>query len=162
MDDSLSSAPFAEFLVEAKRRSYASGGAESSCAVVAVLPRSHQLEYRSGEFFYRDIYFGQRHFTGQEVVYLRERPVWSMCYSGGWTEELTDEGEIPSLAAVLQSALREIPLEAPFRGPQRYAVESYRYLNEASGDTRRFRGRERIERKGVVLYELSYSGGALD
>lgn len=161
MDRSVSSPSFSSFLVEAKRRTYASGGPDGTFAVPAVLPWSHQLEYRSEGLFYRDVYFGQQHFAGQEVVYLAERPVWSMCYSGGWTEELAAD-EAPAVADVLRSALRAVTVDEPFRGPPRFAVEPYLYVNEVAGDIGRFRGEERIERQGVVVYELSYSGGELD
>ena len=46
----------AQFIVEAKRRTYASQGDDAS--VQALLNGSKQLEYSSGDYFYRDIYFG--------------------------------------------------------------------------------------------------------
>ena len=161
MEDPVSSPSFARFLVDAKMRTYASGGGDSSCAVPAVLAWSHQLEYRSEGLLYRDIYFGQAHFAGQEVVYLNERPVWYMRCGGGWTGRLAD-GEVPAVAVVPQSALRAVPIGGPFRGPASHAVGRYVCRNEVTGGIRRFRGVERMEREGVVLYELSYSGGGLD
>jgi hypothetical protein len=54
------------FLVQAKLETYAAGSQEAS--VPAVLAGSHQLEFRRGEFFYRDIYFGGDYFVGRNSV----------------------------------------------------------------------------------------------
>jgi hypothetical protein len=152
----------ADFLVEAKKLTYASGGSGSTYAVSPLLALSHQLEYRQGDFTYRDIYFGEFHFAGQEVVCHKNIPIWSMCYAGGWTNALKDEKEVGALASVLQAALRNPTPHCPFRGPDSYRETPYRYLNTHSGDLYSFEGRERIEKNGEVPYKLSYCGGLLD
>jgi len=152
----------ARFLVEAKKRTYASGGSASAFAVVPLLVDSHQLEYRLDEMLYRDVYFGTSHFAGQEVVYKGETAVWSMCYVGGWTDELENEGEIPQLATLLQAALRQVPVDTPFRGPTEYASGPYVYRNSVSGNLRLLRGEEAMSRGMTVLYRLNYAGGAVD
>jgi hypothetical protein len=53
---------FIKFLVEAKKHTYAAEGGEAR--VKALLNGSKQLEYESGDFFYRDIYFGSEFFLG--------------------------------------------------------------------------------------------------
>jgi hypothetical protein len=151
-----------EFLVTAKRRTYASGGSDSQSAVNPLIPGSHQLEYGEGDFLYRDIYFGEDQFAGQEVVYLRGAPIWSMCYAGGWTGSLERPEEVGRLAGILQAALREVPAEIPYRGPVDYAESPYRYHNEVQGVLDRFQGSETIKRDGTVLYRLVYTGGILD
>jgi hypothetical protein len=149
------------FLISAKQRTYASGGGDSACAVDPVLKGSHQLEYSAGELLYRDIYFGASHFAGQEVLYYRSVPIWSMCYAGGWTVPL-DADEIGRLAGLLQNALRAVPTDYPFRGPPSLADPPYRYHNAADGAFGRFEGTEIMEREGEVLYRLVYTGGHLD
>jgi hypothetical protein len=129
--------------------------------VSAVLQGSHQLEYTSGNLLYRDVYFGEAHFAGQEVVYHRSDPLWSMCYAGGWTIPL-DSNEIQRLAGILQAALREVPAESPFRGPPSFSDPPYHYHNQVRGNLNRFEGSETMEREGVVLYRLVYMGGSLD
>ncbi|WP_185929431.1 hypothetical protein [Paenibacillus popilliae] len=47
----------AHFLVDAKQRTYAA--ADNITSVQPILPGSVQLEYRSGDYVYRDISFGQ-------------------------------------------------------------------------------------------------------
>ncbi|WP_158077285.1 hypothetical protein [Caenibacillus caldisaponilyticus] len=44
-----------DFLIEAKRRTYASQGDDAS--VLPLLTGSRQLEYRNGSFFYGQVHF---------------------------------------------------------------------------------------------------------
>jgi hypothetical protein len=150
-----------EFLVQAKRSTYAAGGSDSAAAVPAVLAGSHQLEYRRGDLLYRDIYFGAAYFAGQETVYRGDDAMWAMCYAGGWTDRVADPGQTAELGAFLQSALKQAPKEHPFRGPPEYRQGPYTYRNTPDGDYRRFSGVEHIEMGPVVLYQLHYCGGLL-
>ena len=150
-----------DFLIEAKHATYASGGSSSPTIVAPLLKGAHQLEFRSGDLLYRDIYFGQAFFVGQEIVYHRGEAIWSMCYAGGWTENLTEPEEAGALGGFLQSALRHIPKEYPFRGPLEHVEAAYTYTNKPSGDAKRFAGIEYIKRGGTILYELNYCGGCI-
>ncbi len=149
------------FLVAAKRATYAAGGSQSRAAVAALLQGAHQMEYVEGDFLYRDIYFGDDFFSGQEVVYLADDPVWSMCYAGGWTSALMESDEARRVSGVLQASLRLVPGEYPYRGPLQHQQGVYAYTNKPEGDVSRFWGTERIAREGSVLYELRYCGGRL-
>ncbi len=151
---------FTRLLVEAKRRTYASGGAGSEAAVPTLLPGSHQLEYRDGPFLYRDIYFGEEFFTGQETVYLNSLPVWSMSYAGGFTVNL-EEGEAQRVGAFLQSSLRSVQPDLPYRGPKFLREDDLCYQNEVTGNLERFYGKEEILRSASTVYELRYMGGRL-
>ena len=53
-------------LLQAKRATYAGQGDEAT--VTPLVPGSKQLEYRDGDYLYRDIYLGMAYFVGQEVV----------------------------------------------------------------------------------------------
>ncbi len=152
----------AEFLVKAKQITYASGGSNSSYTVPPLFKDSHQLEYTIDDLHYEDVYFGQSHFAGQEVVFFKDKCIWSMCYSGGWTDLLTDKNEILSIASVLQASLRQVPSEIPFRGPKFLNLTPYTYNNHVIGDIRLFQGIEDIQRDNIILYKLSYSGGLID
>ncbi len=151
-----------EFLVAAKISTYAAGGADSSTEVEPLIPGSRQFEFREGDLLYRDIYFGEAHFAGQEVVYLGGTPIWSMCYSGGWTRPLEQPEESLRLARVLRAALRKVPEAIPYRGPSLYEEAPYNYRNSVSGSLNRFEGYETIDRDGTVAYRLVYLGGSLD
>jgi hypothetical protein len=67
---------FLHFLLAAKRSTYANQGDEAT--VTPLWPGSKQLEFREGDFSYRDVYIGMAYFAGQEIVMHREQPVWSM------------------------------------------------------------------------------------
>jgi len=56
------------------------------------------------------------YFTGQEIVYYSGVPIWGMSYAGGVSQGILDK-EMKNVYAFLGQALREIPIEAPFRGP---------------------------------------------
>ena len=150
-----------QFLIIAKQQTYAAGES-GSAAVTPLISGSHQLEFRQGDFLYRDIYFGEAHFAGQEVVYFRETPIWSMCYAGGWTNSLEGPEQASRLAGILQAALRQVSSDMPYRGPSHYLEAPYAYYNEVRGALHRFEGGERIHRDGVVLYQLFYTGGSVD
>lgn len=158
MDQIQSGDKFVAFLIKAKLVTYASGGGGSEASVDPVLPGSHQLEFNDPPFLYRDIYYGEIFFAGQEVVYLEGSPFWSMCYYGGMTEE--GEG-IEGLPGFLRAALMRVEPIAPYRGPVSFEAQDLLYSNVYSGGIARFKGREEIRRGEVLVYDLDYSGGFL-
>jgi len=150
----------AEFLVAAKRRTYA--GADDSATISSLaLPGSKQLEHRSGRYFYRDIYFGMSFFAGQETVSLDEQVIWSLCYAGGTQQAIAKHSEIISMYAFLRKALLEVAPNFPFRGPAMMKSDDFEYENIVSGDIFRFSGVEYIRRQGTELYTLNYVGGCI-
>jgi hypothetical protein len=161
MDSSLEHDQLIRFLLAAKRCTYAAGGTASSTVVAPALPGSHQLEFREGELFYRDVYFGEAHFAGQETVYAGPTPIWSMVYSGGFTEKVTELAEAGEIGQTLQAALREVPPGLPYRGPARFTQGAYTYLNRVQGGLDWFYGDEAILRGEEEVYRLNYSGGRL-
>ena len=155
---------FVTFLITAKRHTYAAqGGADA--AVTALLPGSRQLEYREGRLLYRDIYFGNDYFAGQETVYYDASPVWSMVYAGGGLQNvprsIRSTVKMPQVYAFLQAALLHAPAEHPYRGPALWEQDDLVYSNEIHGDLERFWGMEAIGYQDVAVYQLHYSGGVL-
>jgi hypothetical protein len=51
---------FLDFLIKAKKATYASQGDNAS--VTPLLEGSRQLEFQEGNFLYRDVYFGMSYF----------------------------------------------------------------------------------------------------
>jgi hypothetical protein len=149
---------FLDFLVEAKKATYASQGDDAS--VTPLLTGSRQLEFQSGDFLYRDIYFGMAYFIGQETVYSQDNPIWSMAYSGG-TINLNEIELVREIYSFLREAMRNVSFENPFRGPKEFIVGELSYKNESTGDFDSFSGEEFITFKGVVVYRLNYSGGLI-
>ncbi len=159
-DVSVSRESFIEFLVTAKRNTYATQGG-AGAAVTPLLPGSHQLEYSDGRLLYRDVYFGGHYFAGQETVYYDAAPVWSMVYAGGALKNVHAAVEIGQVYAFLQAALRHAPAEHPYRGPAVWEEGKFAYSNEIHGDLERFWGMEAISYQGIAVYQLHYSGGVL-
>jgi hypothetical protein len=110
---------------------------------------------------YRDIYFGEAYFVGQETVYAASSPIWAMCYAGCFTTSVSDQTEAGEIGRVLQAALREVTSEQPYRGPSTFCRGIYSYVNETEGDVYRFSGMETIARGDEVVYQLRYNGGVL-
>ncbi len=148
---------FAAFLMEAKRRTYA-GQDDDAGAGEPLLRCSKQLEWRDRPLFYRDIYFGMSLFTGLETVYRDDVAVWAMSYSGGVVDD-TEPAEVRDIYHFLRVALREVPADAPFRGPALHVCDDYTYIAKAIGHTDRFEGREEICHRDRLCYSLVYAGG---
>ena len=150
----------AEFLVEAKRRTYA--GLDDDATISApLLPGSKQLEYRAHDLSYRDIYFGMRFFVGQETVQAGSHVIWSMSYAGGVSSGITDRDEFLAIYAFLRKALLAIREDGPFRGPAQLEDGNFRYVNISQGDVAEFHGEEQVFRAGMKVYGLRYNGGLI-
>lgn len=146
------------FLCKAKISTYASF--ESSTSVKPLLPGSHQLDYRQGSFFYRDIYYGGDYFVGVETVYYQSLPLWGMSYAGGINEDVDPE-QTPEIYDFLKAALREVPIDAPYRGPETFSIGDFKYYNRYLGNPYRFTGVETISHEDTHIFKLHYSGGLI-
>jgi len=151
---------FVDFLLEAKRTTYAGQGDEAT-VVTPLVPGSKQLEYRDGDYLYRDIYFGMAYFVSQEVVFHRELAVWSMSYAGGVMPRSGDNSDPRAIYAFLRLALRHGGKDEPYRGPAAFTRDFLTYTNSSSGSLAQFSGVEGISREGAQIYECRYAGGFL-
>ena len=143
---------FIEFLLRAKRATYAAGeGASESSR-----PNSHDLRYEEadGGWLYIDSYLGSERFLGEEAVWKDGVPVWAMNYSGRVVGKGFD-GDF------LKAALFQVPESAPYRGPIEYQDGPMLYCNTVAGAPDWFFGREEIFRSGVSVYECVYHGGVV-
>lgn len=146
----------AQFLVAAKKQTYAAQG--DSASVTPLLPASRQLEFRLGNVLYRDIYFGFAYFVGQETVYVDDAPVWAMSYAGGILDANADAN---AMYKFLQFALRQVDAASPYRGPGLIRGDDFQYTSQTTGTLENFWGIERISRARAIVYELRYHGGRL-
>ncbi len=140
-----------EFLIKAKQATYAGKGAETDPS----RERSHDLIYRDGDYMYYDTYLGTAKFAGEEALWIKNIPSWSMNYIGRVTGE-NFSGDF------LKEALLHIPEDKPFRGPEKYTNGDYTYECEISGDYEWFQGKEVISYKGSQIYECVFHGGLVD
>ncbi len=138
------------FLIRAKRATYAGKGAETTPS----RPASHDLVYRDGDYMYYDTYLGGGGFAGEEALWIREVPYWSMNYAGRVTGE-------PFSGDFLKEALFCVPEETPYRGPREYRNGDYTYRCETDGNFDWFQGKETIEYRGKQIYECYFHGGII-
>lgn len=142
-----------EFLVQAKKATYASGNESLENKEV---DGSTSLIFENGDFKYHDNYFGGEPYGGREVVFYKNKPVYMMVYYGQVDAGVSDLSLIYSF---LRKALLLIPEDYPYRGPQEFREGGYIYINECLGGVDGFSGKECIEREGETVYEARYAGG---
>ncbi len=144
------------FIVEAKARTYVSGGDLGPSS----RPASHDLGYERGDWRYLDSYFGGWDFIGQETVWFRGLPVWAMNYYGWISDREAICAEVAGL--VIMTALRDLYDQGRFLGGFDTEALGWSYADESRGDVTHFEGRERISRPGKPeVYSLVYHGGLI-
>jgi len=114
------------------------------------------LTYESGVFKYWDTFVGSANFSGSEVVYYEDAPIWSMNYVGCSFLEDTS-----AMFSFLTEVLGHVTVEMPYRGPAFYRDGKYTYVNEVAGDFDWFEGDEKIYYQEELIYELRYHGGKI-
>ena len=139
------------FLITAKKATYAGKGAETTSSGM----RSHDLIYEDGDYMYYDTYLGTGRFAGEEALWIKGVPYWSMNYIGRVTGE-DFSGDF------LKEALLLVPEDKPFRGPENYSNGDYRYHCDIDGDFEWFQGRETISYKDSEIYECVFHGGLIE
>ncbi len=139
------------FLIKAKRATYAGKGAETTASRV----KSHDLVYRNGDFMYYDTYLGTGKFAGEEALWIKGIPFWSMNYIGRVTGD-NFSGDF------LKEALLLVPTDKPFRGPSDYSNGDHSYHCDVVGTFEWFQGREVIQYKGKDIYECVFHGGLVE
>ena len=150
---------FTEFLLEAKKGTYADGTAKK---VESSRKGSSDCNYQRGNMEYHDTYFGGKCFLGQEVVYIDGKAIWSMIYHGeGLAEDLAEE----AFDSVLRPALSRVgedPNVLPVRGPGRLEDNGFTYTFVTTGDLNSFNGTEEIYKGKTLVYRLVCSGGKIE
>ncbi|UYN99634.1 MAG: hypothetical protein KIT02_17320 [Devosia sp.] len=140
-------------IVQAKSATYVGGGNK----VPASRTGAHDLSWQSGDWRYLDSYFGGTDFLGQEVVWHRNQPVWSMSYYGYITRPDLIDGE--RAGATIKAALSAMYAEGRFLGGFDWQGPHGVYRDRSEGIPAQFRGRETISVGGVEAYALDYFGG---
>ena len=145
-----------EFLVEAKKSTYASGNESVKNKNV---DGSTSFMFQSDDFNYYDNYFGGEPYGGREVVFYKNEPVFMMVYYGSVDKDVSDLSEV---YGVLRKALLLIPADYPYRGPSEVIEGGYKYKNNYLGEVDNFSGEESIECNGKIIYRAKYLGGFVD
>ena len=155
-----------KFLVEAKRNTYASDGESRE---IKLFDGGRELIFENGIYKYRDRYYGSNPFSGQEVVWQNEIPIWSMNYYGQIIKETykTISGSVQRKITIdeiydfLKKALRNVSVDSPYRGPSKFEFENLNYFRDFWGDLEMFRGKEFINNINTKVYCLYFHGGLI-
>jgi hypothetical protein len=145
-----------KFLVEAKKSTYAAG---DSANKIINDDKSTTLIFESGDWKYHDNYFGGEPYGGREVVFFKNKPVYIMTYYGRVDDSVSD---INKVYGVLMDALKLIPEDKPYRGPEKYNSGDLSYVNIFTGEVNNFFGEETIFENGKEVYRAKYIGGFVD
>ncbi|MDO8503517.1 MAG: DUF5680 domain-containing protein [bacterium] len=119
---------------------------------------SMTIVFEKGPWKSHDNFFGGEPYGGRTIVFYEGKPVWMLIYYG-WVEEGADTD---SVYGILRNALRQMPEEYPFRGPERYGEGDFVYTNAWKGEVDRFSGEEKITQDKKLIYRASYMGGWVD
>lgn len=144
-----------EFIDRAGKATYAGGGK------ISLKPERadfHELEYKEGNFYYRDSYTGHTKSRGMELVRYKGKPVWSSLYGGGMVkgkENLADK-----CFNFLKEAMKKDEKGfKSFRGPHHFKKGDWKYRYEQTGDVEEFSGNEEIYfKKNLVFYHKMIGG----
>lgn len=140
-----------EFLVKAKKNTYAGNGKKED---VSCRSQSNDLIYEEGKYKYFDSYFGGERFIGEEVLFVADKPVWAMNYSGVEFNENFS-------GTFLKKALLNVPMNKPFRGPELFQEGDYLYICKSEGDFGFFSGKEEIYLGDEKVFECLFHGGII-
>ena len=145
---------FKDFLVKAKKETYASGNSPKKLA-----DGFEEFSFEEGKYKYQDRYYARdpNPFGGEEVVFKDEKPVWMMNYYGFILGKVSHS----DLYAFLRKAMSALSANKPFRGPSKLKEGSFEYTNIVKGNIDNFIGTEIIYFKGKEVYKLEYHGGKL-
>lgn len=138
------------FLLRAKKSTYISG----DNLTLSSRPDSKDFRYCENDFMYIDTYIGSEKFIGEEVVWLKDHPIFGMNYYGHILSDHFD-------SAFLKEALACVTIESPFRGPEFYQQGDYTYHCKVQGDIELFYGEECIYCKQKKVYFCLFHGGTV-
>jgi hypothetical protein len=119
---------------------------------------STKIVHEDGDWRSVDIFYGGEPYGGNEVVFHGGKAEWMMVYWG----EVEKGVNSKEVYKVLQEALREMPEDAPFRGPREHTMGEWQYKNSWEGKVDKFKGEETIHNGERQVYWAGYMGGLVD
>ena len=146
-----------EFLGRAALATYVGSGPEADSGT-----GFSELEFKEGDWLYKDSYTGFFQSWGREVVWYKGEPVWNSLYGGGMRKEFYGNEQFAhETFTFLKKAMLagEKIEEFQPRGPREFKEEEWGYTCEWGGDIENFRGDEKISHKGDVVFTHHFFGG---
>ncbi len=148
------------FLGKAALATYAGDGPEIEPQRVGF----KELEFKEGDWDYRDSYAGFFQSWGQEVVWFKGHPFWNQIYGGGMLGKFqSNEAFALKTFGFLKKALSAGEKQEEFqpRGPKTFSDEAWAYFCEWKGDISNFKGNEKISFKGEIVFTHNFLGGLI-
>jgi hypothetical protein len=148
------------FLGRAALKTYAGGGVEVDPEEAGF----KELEYREGDWFYKDSYTGFFQSWGRETVWFKNKPIWTQLYGGGMVADCRDnEAFAHETFNFLKKALSAGEKEEVFqpRGPREFTDGDWLYSCQSNGDITNFSGHEQIFFKGRIVFIHDFLGGLI-
>jgi hypothetical protein len=147
-----------DFLYKANANGYASNEAR----ILPERPGFKELEYREGEWYFRDSYAGHFCAPGQEIVYHKDQPIWAMSYNGGMKKEYhSDDYFTDETLKFLKEALLAMDKDKPYRGPSNYRRDEWWYISKVKGEIDDLIGNEKIYNNNKLVFEQNFIGGMI-
>jgi hypothetical protein len=146
------------FLGRAALTTYAGGGPN----VDPDEPGFKELEYREGDWHYKDSYTGFFRSWGREVVWYQDKPVWNQLYGGGMQPGYCDDTKFArDTFDFLKKALSDGEKVEDFqpRGPKKYEDGDWSYICKWKGSIEKFEGHEEIAYKSKTVFTHDFFGG---
>ncbi len=146
------------FLGRATTKTYAGSGPE----IDTQRPGFIELEYKEGDWHYRDSYAGFFRSWGQEVVRYKGKPIWTQLYGGGMEKAYISNTQFAHQTfQFLKKAMSSGEKSGMFqpRGPERFRQGDWKYTSTWDGDINTFIGSEKITYKGKTVFTHSFLGG---
>jgi hypothetical protein len=141
------------FIIRAKKATYVAGGAKDASS----RPGSNDLSFYAGDWTYRDCYFGGTDFIGQEAVWFKDEPVWSMIYYGYILRPDLIDGS--RAAQTIRAALSTETAQGRLLDNFEWPGPNGHFSISSEGTIEHFKGRETITVNGTLAYALDYMGG---
>lgn len=159
MKKNVNLAALKKFLAETISQTYATGQGK---VAKPQRPEFIEYSYKKGDFFYRDSYQGGAISWGQENVFYKGKPVWSLIYGGGIPVEFRKNKTLEKETfACMKEALKLSRQGKEFlpRGPRCLVYGKFTYICEWEGDLEWFRGQEKVFYKDKLVHVYDFAGG---
>lgn len=150
-EETFNKSALALFLVKAKTSTYA----KKQNKVPSSRTASHDYAYQDENYHYIDSFFGSSSFSGQEIVYQKDKVCWSMNYVGKVIAS-------PFNGDFLKEALLKVEADFPLRGPAIFHQGEYTYTCLVNGDLAFFNGQENIYYQSQLVYQAYFHGGTVE
>jgi len=126
-----------------------------------ILPGHKDYEFSEGDFIYHDSYAGSTWAPGKEVVFFKNKPIWSMAYQGKTISIFEESFFQEKIFPFLKKALMNFDKDTPFRGPKEFKDDNFKYIFDLEGNYEYFKGQEKVFYNNEVVFIQDVMGGLI-